>query len=229
MKHIGNRTLWRQSPSLSSSWRRRIMNCPLSNNRGTAYTVPLTRGGAHRTINGKPERKSLEMRARNGTATPILRGRRLGDAVSGLDQQSLGSPQKVTLAHLEQKRMALAELKTREPAPLRPPVVPLSTSLGLDATEVSTPDRVQEHVLATKFFVPASSHELIPRPRLESLLQEGLRRPLTLVSAPAGFGKTTLLAEWVHSLRQRTLETHRVAWVALDAADNSALRLWTYL
>jgi ATP/maltotriose-dependent transcriptional regulator MalT len=203
------------------------MNCPLSNNRGTAYTVPLTRGGAHRTTNGKPERKSLEMRARNGTATPILRGRRLGDAVSGLDQQSLGSPQKVTLARLEQRGLALTELKTREPAPLRPPVVPLSPSLGLDATEVST--GLQEHVLATKFLVPASSHALIPRPRLESLLQEGLRRPLTLVSAPAGFGKTTLLAQWVHSVRQRTLETHRVAWVSLDAADNSALRFWTYV
>ena len=50
------------------------MNCRPSNNRGTAYKMPLTRGGAHRKTNGKPERKSLEMRARNGTATPILQG-----------------------------------------------------------------------------------------------------------------------------------------------------------
>src|SRR6266700_6462396 len=57
-----------------------------------------------------------------------------------------------------------------------------------------------DQLLATKFFVPSSSHPLIPRPQLTTLLNQGLRRKLTLISAPAGFGKTTLLSSWVQSL-----------------------------
>jgi len=109
------------------------------------------------------------------------------------------------------------------------PLAPLPTSLDLDAAGTQVLDQVQEHVLATKFFVPASPHALIPRPHLDSLLHEGLRRQLTLVSAPAGFGKTTGLSHWVHSLPQGTLENHRVAWVSLDEADKCAVRFWTYV
>ena len=51
-----------------------------------------------------------------------------------------------------------------------------------------------DQLLATKFFVPSSSHPLIARPRLITLLNHSLRRKLTLISASAGFGKTTLLS-----------------------------------
>ena len=51
---------------------------------------------------------------------------------------------------------------------------------------------VQESLLSTKFFVPVASHVLISRNRLNALLDESFKYPLTLVSAPAGFGKTTL-------------------------------------
>ena len=88
---------------------------------------------------------------------------------------------------------------------------------------------MQTHLLATKFFVPASWRALIPRPHLDSLLHKGIQRRLTLVSAPAGFGKTTLLANWVHSLQTGTLQNHGVAWVSLDEADKSAVRFWTYV
>ena len=63
-----------------------------------------------------------------------------------------------------------------------------------------------DRLLATKFFVPASSHPLIPRPQLTTLLKESLRRKLTLISAPAGFGKTTLLSSWVQSFPQDSPE-----------------------
>jgi len=53
---------------------------------------------------------------------------------------------------------------------------------------------IQSQLLATKFFVPSVSHEVIDRPRLSALLAESLKHPLTLISAPAGFGKTTLLS-----------------------------------
>ena len=83
-----------------------------------------------------------------------------------------------------------------------------------------------DQLLATKFFVPASSHALIPRPRLTALLDEGLRRKLTLLSAPAGFGKTTLLSDW---LRSRPPEGPPVAWVSLDEDDNDPVRFWNYV
>ena len=69
-------------------------------------------------------------------------------------------------------------------------------------------------LLKTKLFVPPARPELISRPRLIERLNEGLDRRLTLVSAPAGFGKTTLLSEWVAGAGRP------VAWLSLDEGDN---------
>src|SRR6266536_6309336 len=81
-------------------------------------------------------------------------------------------------------------------------------------------------LLATKSFVPISPHALIPRPRLSALLDAGLQRQLTLVSAPAGFGKTTLLSTWAKS---HTAGNLHVAWVTLDEGDNAPQRFWAYV
>jgi ATP/maltotriose-dependent transcriptional regulator MalT len=59
----------------------------------------------------------------------------------------------------------------------------------------------QGSLLATKLYIPPIRPELVSRPRLIERLNEGLYRKLTLVSAPAGFGKTTLVSEWVSHLR----------------------------
>jgi len=83
-----------------------------------------------------------------------------------------------------------------------------------------------DQLLATKFFIPSSSHALIPRPRLIELLNTSLECPLTLVSAPAGFGKTTLLSTWVQSLSP---ERPRIAWVSLDEGDNEPVLFWMYV
>jgi len=80
-------------------------------------------------------------------------------------------------------------------------------------------------LLSTKLFIPQARqlHDLLPRPRLVERLQAGLSRRLTLVSAPAGFGKTTLVTEWIpHSPRC-------VCWYSLDEADNDLPRFLTYL
>jgi len=58
-----------------------------------------------------------------------------------------------------------------------------------------------DQLLSTKFYIPPVRPELIRRSRLIQQLNDGLRRKLTLISAPAGFGKTTLVNEWVDSLR----------------------------
>ncbi len=86
--------------------------------------------------------------------------------------------------------------------------------------------RFQDQLLTTKFFVPASSHALISRARPFALLDEGLSRPLILVSAPAGFGKSTLVAAWVQS---KPAESPQVAWVSLDEGDNDPVQFWSYV
>ncbi|MBL7065914.1 MAG: hypothetical protein ISS49_17190 [Anaerolineae bacterium] len=58
-------------------------------------------------------------------------------------------------------------------------------------------------LLTTKLYIPSPRSELVPRPRLIERLNAGLDRKLTLISAPAGFGRTTLLGEWVHDLETR--------------------------
>src|SRR2546429_301379 len=91
---------------------------------------------------------------------------------------------------------------------------------------MSTSALLENPLLATKFYVPVTSGTLISRPRLNALLQQSLHSPLTLVSAPAGFGKTTLLSAWVHSL---PADHPLVAWVSLDEDDNDVLLFWSYI
>ncbi|MEM9505689.1 MAG: helix-turn-helix transcriptional regulator, partial [Cyanobacteria bacterium P01_E01_bin.43] len=77
-------------------------------------------------------------------------------------------------------------------------------------------------LLETKFFAPRWHQGRVSRPRLINRINP--QRKLTLVSAPAGFGKTTLLAEWIAAV-----PTRPVAWVSLDANDNDPAVFWTYL
>jgi LuxR family maltose regulon positive regulatory protein len=81
-------------------------------------------------------------------------------------------------------------------------------------------------LLATKLYVPLLRPESVPRRRLLDRLEAGMRRKLTLVSAPAGFGKTTLLSEWHASSPGRALS---FAWVLLDEQDNDPVRFWSYV
>ncbi len=82
-------------------------------------------------------------------------------------------------------------------------------------------------LLVSKLVPPCvCSEETIVRQRLCERLDDGSRRRLTLVVAPAGFGKTTLLAQWAEGM---TCRSEAVAWVTLDCADNEPLRFWRYL
>ncbi|MEO1348531.1 MAG: hypothetical protein AAFW84_06970, partial [Cyanobacteria bacterium J06635_15] len=77
-------------------------------------------------------------------------------------------------------------------------------------------------LLETKLYLPQWSADRVSRPRLIDCIHP--KRKLTLISAPAGFGKTTLLAEWVAAA-----PTRPVAWVSLDPSDNDPAVFWTYL
>ncbi|WP_404380465.1 LuxR C-terminal-related transcriptional regulator [Knoellia locipacati] len=78
-------------------------------------------------------------------------------------------------------------------------------------------------LVATKLHVPPERPGLVARPRLLARLARAVRGKLTLVSAPAGFGKTTLLASWL----ARHGDDHAVAWFSLDAADSDPTAFWT--
>ncbi len=82
---------------------------------------------------------------------------------------------------------------------------------------------MDRQILKAKLYVPRYRADAVPRSRLHERLDEGARRDLTVVSAPAGFGKTTLLADW--SQRSEL----PVAWVSLDERDDDPVRFLLYL
>jgi ATP/maltotriose-dependent transcriptional regulator MalT len=90
----------------------------------------------------------------------------------------------------------------------------------VDVAEVTSP------LLASKVRVPARRREAVPRPRLAERLGRAARARLTLVSAPAGFGKTTLLSQW---LTEVDGGGPAVAWVSLDDRDNDPATFWAYV
>jgi LuxR family transcriptional regulator, maltose regulon positive regulatory protein len=78
-------------------------------------------------------------------------------------------------------------------------------------------------VLASKLFIPTPTRKLVTRPRLVERLNAGLQRKLTLISAPASFGKTTLAGEWVASCGRPA------AWLSLDETDSDPSRFLSCL
>ncbi|MBV7331159.1 LuxR C-terminal-related transcriptional regulator [Chloroflexi bacterium TSY] len=94
---------------------------------------------------------------------------------------------------------------------------------------------MKAQLLKAKFYIPPSRPELVPRPRLRERLNGGLHHKLTLVSAPAGFGKTTVVGDWVRSLAESSadqspmfVEQVCAAWLSLDENDNDPNLFFTY-
>ena len=84
-------------------------------------------------------------------------------------------------------------------------------------------------LLETKLYLPRVRGGSVPRPRLTGRLDHGAGAKLMLVSAPAGFGKTTLLAQWLEHRKTTSAEKSSVAWLSLDAGDNDPTAFWTYV
>jgi LuxR family maltose regulon positive regulatory protein len=79
-------------------------------------------------------------------------------------------------------------------------------------------------LITTKLAIPPTYlKKIVPRPHVYELLNSSLQRPLVLVTAPAGFGKTTLISAW---LRQQSL---LAAWLSLEESDNDLIRFWSYI
>src|SRR3712207_3701399 len=81
-------------------------------------------------------------------------------------------------------------------------------------------------ILLTKLSIPTTRSYVVPRPYLSKRLEEGIGCKLTLISAPAGFGKTTLLSAW---LSDPSAVRRPVAWLSIDPADNDPARFWRYV
>jgi LuxR family maltose regulon positive regulatory protein len=109
------------------------------------------------------------------------------------------------------------------------------------------PDDQRDRLLTTKLAIPPLRAHTLARPRLTNLLDQGLAHKLTLVAAPAGYGKTSLLSAWLRQeLRIENAELrkgpdtgpsqfailnsqYKVAWVTLDATDSDPQHFWTYV
>jgi LuxR family transcriptional regulator, maltose regulon positive regulatory protein len=98
---------------------------------------------------------------------------------------------------------------------------------GSPSVQDQPPDAIGSpglELVRSKLAAPAPRAGLLPRAGLQSLLQAGLGAKLCLVDAPAGFGKTTLLAQW-----RAAAGGGRVAWVSLDEGDDDPTRFWVYV
>jgi LuxR family maltose regulon positive regulatory protein len=154
----------------------------------------------------------------------------------------LGKAESLTLARLEDAAAALTghgDKATKATASLPPDATSRGGgSRGADAATTDDPTTADDQVLErprqstsadplllTKLSVPSVRSSLVPRTRLSERLEEGLERKLTVVSAPAGFGKTTLLGAWIGELSD---DGRSVAWLSQDPGDNDPARFWRY-
>ena len=132
---------------------------------------------------------------------------------------------------------ALRELQARILAQ-DPSLGPASAPASLAPAQVTAPPEAAGNeadslasalLLETKLYVPRSRRDLVPRPRLSERLDRGTASRLTLVSAPAGFGKTTLVTEWLAAGPAAPADERLAAWLSLDRADNDPVSFWTYV
>jgi len=115
-----------------------------------------------------------------------------------------------------------AMVKNKRWAPLTSPGVSADPSQMAQGRMTHTP------LLTAKLHPPQVRPNLVSRPRLTDRLDAGLAGKLTLVSAPAGFGKTTLLAEWVYAVKTTRVPPLHVAWLSLDEDEDDPARFWAY-
>ncbi len=136
-----------------------------------------------------------------------------------LSSRYLGKSETLTLEHLQAVAQSLAD-----------PYLEVSQSRATNTAPPKAPPAIQSahtdpptFLLSTKLHMPRPRAQLVSRSHLVERLQQGVTGALTLVSAPAGFGKTTLLTQW------RATTRGPVAWLSLDPEDNEPTRFLMYL
>src|SRR6266566_3795636 len=140
-----------------------------------------------------------------------------------LHKAYLGKSEELTLPRLYEVATVLSAEGATSPrvsdtlsSPQPPAATPLSSTTSMPSL----------HLLTTKISVPPARLNMVTRPRLTQRMNTALRGTLTLIVAPAGWGKTTLLSAW-HA--DASLGAWPLAWVSLDEGDNDPIRFWTYV
>jgi LuxR family maltose regulon positive regulatory protein len=196
-------------------------------------TDPATRSFSFQSRSGRYTARK-EHRSRGGEYWVAYRKQ-----AGKLHKTYLGKAEDLTLARLEDVAAALAA--HNDEATASPPLDATAKVTGLAGAEAAATDgttaaddqvregphqsTIADPLLMTKLAVPSTRVSLVPRPRLSERLEEGLGPQLILVSAPAGFGKSTLLSAWASELSG---SSRPIAWFSLDSADNDPARFWRY-
>ncbi|GHO47786.1 LuxR C-terminal-related transcriptional regulator [Ktedonospora formicarum] len=134
----------------------------------------------------------------------------------------LGHSAKITLARLEEIAHILQKHHS-EHAQAAPALISTQTAHVSEETSrgmLQQGSELRETMVVTRFSPPRPPAPLVVRERLLSLLDAAFSRPLTLLSASAGWGKTTLLSAWAHQ------HPHAIAWLSLETLDNDPRRFW---
>jgi LuxR family maltose regulon positive regulatory protein len=168
----------------------------------------------------------LGLLVRQGKLEAIKRQGRWYSTLAALqlyDQQAQEGIRQRGRPRLHEAAALLSVERTTKPHPadsLRPAHSPATTPPSSSASTPSFP------LLTTKISVPPARLHMVPRPRLTQRMHAAIRGPLTLLAAPAGWGKTTLLHAWSADADRGAWP---LAWVSLDASDNDPIRFWTYV
>ncbi len=140
-----------------------------------------------------------------------------------LHKAYLGKSEELTLPRLYEVATVLSAEGATSPrvsdtlsSPQPPAATPLSSTTSMPSL----------HLLTTKISVPPARLNMVTRPRLTQRMNTALRGTLTLIVAPAGWGKTTLLSAWHADANPGVWP---LAWVSLDEGDNDPIRFWTYV
>src|SRR5260221_5864467 len=200
---IGDQT---STQALTSDWLKQIASFSFHSRWGMHYTVRkqrVQRGSnywyAYRRLHGRIVKRYLG-RTADLTLARLEEIARLLESTSGSRQCSLEPGQETALSQST------------------PPV----SNAGHPSLVATLP------LLFSKLSPPALHPFLLDRSHLFALLDAGREGPLTLLSAPAGFGKTTLVCQWL-AARRASLDFPPVAWVSLETSDNDPVRFWRYL
>ncbi|QBD78045.1 hypothetical protein EPA93_19415 [Ktedonosporobacter rubrisoli] len=148
--------------------------------------------------------------------------RRQGNRV---EKRYVGRSAELSVARLEQVAASLAQQGTNVSCEPVPKVAVAQSDTSPQQNVADAMEAEQQILLAPKLHLPRLAASLVLRERLLARLDAGRMGKLTLITAPAGFGKTTLVRQW---LAARTVIT-RVAWISLDSNDNDPIRFWNYV
>lgn len=136
-----------------------------------------------------------------------------------LQKAYLGKSTDLTLDRLQEVAAGFAR-RSAAPVASTPPTEAAPLTAAVSGASVP-----RDPLVATKLALPPARPALVPRPRLIDRLETGLQRKLTLIAAPAGYGKTTMVSAW-HATAPGS--AWPLAWLSLDMGDNDLARFWSY-